>query len=194
MAMRIETSATGSPFSHPLDFENPLLKSVPLQLVAICCRHSFAATDSWSLLSLADPPLRVLHFKVSNRYSSEGFGTMTPLTSSEAVPLRTDEGGTVRVGNTRVSLDSVVVDYKNGATAEQIAFDYPTLDLADIHAAIAYYLRHREEVDRYLADRQNQAAKVRKQVEPIVARGEIRERLLARRTAQGSDDAAAHGG
>jgi uncharacterized protein (DUF433 family) len=119
---------------------------------------------------------------------------MTLLISGEPVPLRADERGTVRVGNTRVSLDSVILDYKNGATAEQIVFDYPTLDLADVHAAIAYYLRHREDVDRYLADQQNQGAEVRKQVEPIVAPGDIRERLLARRTAQGNDDAAVHGG
>jgi len=81
-----------------------------------------------------------------------------------------------------VSLESVVYDYKSGATAEQIAFDFPTLELADIHAVIAYYLRHRGEVERYLADLQDQAGEVRKRIASVVAGGEIRERLLARGT------------
>lgn len=105
---------------------------------------------------------------------------MTLLISGEPVPLRTDEGGVVRVGNTRVSLQSVVYDYNNGATAEQIAFDFQTLDLADIHAVIAYYLRHRDEVERYLADQQDQAEGIRHRIAPVVAGGKIRERLLAR--------------
>jgi len=107
---------------------------------------------------------------------------MTLLISGEPVPLRTDEDGKVRVGNTRVSLESLVYDYKSGATAEQIAFDFPTLNLADIHAVIAYFLRHHEEVERYLADLQDQAGEVRNQIASVVAGGNIRERLLARRT------------
>jgi len=107
---------------------------------------------------------------------------MTLLISGEPVPLRTDEVGIVRVGKTRVSLESIVYDYNSGATAEQIAFDFPTLDLADIHAVIAYYLRHRGEVEQYLANLQDQAGEVRKRIATVVAGGEIRERLLARRT------------
>ena len=119
---------------------------------------------------------------------------MTLLISNHPVPLRIDEAGVVRIGDSRVSLDSVVYDYKNGATAEQIAFDFPTLDLADIHAVIAWYLRHREEVEQYLTDQQRQAAEVRKRIEPIVANGDIRARLLARRAARDSNDASTNGG
>ncbi len=119
---------------------------------------------------------------------------MTLLISGEPVPLRTDEAGVVRLGNTCVSLDSIIFSYKNGATAEQIAFDFSTLDLADIHAAIAYYLRHREEVERYLVVQKDQANAIRKQNEPIVARGGICERLLARRTHQENKNAADHDG
>ncbi len=119
---------------------------------------------------------------------------MTFLISDHPVPLRTDAGGVVRIGASRVSLDSVVYDYQNGATAEQIAFDFSTLDLADIHAVIAWYLRHREEVEQYLTDQQQRAVEVRKRIEPIVANGDIRARLLARREARESNDASAHGG
>ena len=119
---------------------------------------------------------------------------MTLLVSDQPVPLRVDEGGVVRVGKTRVSLDSVVYDYKNGAVADQIAIDFPTLDLADIHAVIAYYLRHRKEVEEYLADQQQEAVEVRKRIESVVADGDIRERLLARRAARDVNDAPANDG
>ncbi|HUG68112.1 MAG TPA: DUF433 domain-containing protein [Pirellulaceae bacterium] len=119
---------------------------------------------------------------------------MTLFISDQPVPLRTDEAGVIRVGDSRVSLDSVVYDYKNGATAEQIADDFPTLDLADIHAVIAWYLRHRQEVDQYLAEQQRQAAEVRKRIESVVASGDMRARLLARRAARNSNDASANGG
>lgn len=100
------------------------------------------------------------------------------------VPLRTVEGGGMRVGNTRVSLESIIYNYKNGATAEQIVFDFPTLELADVHAVIAYYLRHQDEVENYLVDRLQQAEEVRRQIEPIVSNEKIRERLLTRQRAQ----------
>ena len=116
---------------------------------------------------------------------------MTHLVADQPVPLRTDEAGVIRVGNSRVSLNSIVYDYMNGATVEQIAFDFPTLDLADIHDVIAYYLRHRGDVEQYLADQKQDAASVRSQIEPIVASGDVRQRLLARRAAMESKDAPA---
>jgi uncharacterized protein (DUF433 family) len=109
---------------------------------------------------------------------------MSLLLAAESLPLQADESGVVRIGSTRVSLASMIYDYKNGATAEQIAFDYPTLDLADIHAVIAYYLRHLQEVETYLAEQEKEAAEIRLQIESVVATGQIRERLLARRAAE----------
>lgn len=65
-------------------------------------------------------------------------------------PLRIDESGAVRVGKTRVTLETVLTAYKMGRTPEQIVKSFPTLQLADVHATIAYYLLHKEEVDKYL--------------------------------------------
>ena len=67
------------------------------------------------------------------------------------VPLRSDEGGAVRVGDTRVSLDVVIREFKDGSPPETIVSAYPTLRLADVYAVIAYYLRNTQEVDAYLA-------------------------------------------
>ena len=60
-------------------------------------------------------------------------------------------GGGWRVGNSRVSLDSIVHAYRDGQSPEAIHDDFPSLSLAQIHGAIAFYLHNRAEVDRHLA-------------------------------------------
>src|SRR3954447_24165355 len=77
---------------------------------------------------------------------------------AEPPPLRMDEGGAVRVGASRVSLDLVVEQYENGMTPEDMVRAYDTLALADVHAAIAYYLRHRDAVRAYLTRRAAEGA------------------------------------
>ena len=52
------------------------------------------------------------------------------------------------VSGTRVSLDSVVYLYRDGASPEQIQDDFPSLTLEQIHGALAFYLAHRVTVDQ----------------------------------------------
>lgn len=102
-----------------------------------------------------------------------------PLTAT-ASPLRTDDAGVVRVGSTRVRLETLVGNYQDGKTAEEIVWQYPSLLLADVHAAIAYCLIHQAEVEAYLKDRQKEAVTTRKAVEGMCDQRGVRERLLAR--------------
>src|SRR5262245_4757178 len=107
---------------------------------------------------------------------------------AEPPPLRVDEGGAVRVGKSRVSLDLVVEQHENGMTPEDLVRAYDTLDLADVHAVIAYYLRYREEVRAYLKRREEEAQTRRAKIEaerPRVSRAE----LLARQSAREKADA-----
>lgn len=96
------------------------------------------------------------------------------------IALRVDESGTIRIGSTRVTLDTLVACFQEGNTPEQIAQDFPTLDLADIYGAIGYYLRHQQELDAYLAKRTAEAEEFEKRNPHLFARG-VRERLLVRR-------------
>ncbi len=75
-------------------------------------------------------------------------------------PLTVDPDGAVRVGKTRVTLDTVVRAFHDGATAEEIAQQYPSLALADVYAVIGYYLQRRGEEEEYLRERQRRAAEV----------------------------------
>jgi uncharacterized protein (DUF433 family) len=95
-------------------------------------------------------------------------------------PLRLDESGTLRVGKSRVPIDTVVSAYENGATPEEIVLGYDTLHLADVYAVISYYLEHREEVEAYLDRRRQHAEEVRARFEARFPTSGIRERLLAR--------------
>lgn len=102
----------------------------------------------------------------------------------QTVPLKSDAHGTLRVADTRVTLETVVTVFQNGASAEEIAAHYP-VSLADAYSVIAYYLRHREEVEEYMAASAAEAERVRAEIEGRPGYAEFRERLLARARASG---------
>jgi len=86
---------------------------------------------------------------------------MTLAILAEPAPLQANEDGVILVGKTRVTLDTVVSVFNQGATAEEIVNRYPSLNLADVYATIAFYLKHQSEVEAYLQQRQQQAQKIR---------------------------------
>ena len=88
------------------------------------------------------------------------------------VDLRTDGRSSsrgfawaIRIGETRVLLDLVVQEFRNGATPEEIVESFSALDLADVYAAISYYLRHPGAIDVYLRRREREAHAVREMIE-----------------------------
>lgn len=100
---------------------------------------------------------------------------------SVSVPIRTDEQGTIRIADTRVTLDVLVARFEQRRTPEQIQESFPTLKLADIYAVITYYLNNRDEVDAYLREQDEAAAKLREIVEAKQPQSEeLRARLLAK--------------
>jgi uncharacterized protein (DUF433 family) len=99
----------------------------------------------------------------------------------EPVPLAVDRDGVARVSGTRVTLDTVVTAFLRGATPEEIAHQYPSLDLGDVYAVITYYLRRRDEVDSYMSERQRKAQEVRSRNEARFDPAGVRARLLARK-------------
>ena len=90
---------------------------------------------------------------------------MTITLHTDPVPLRVDETGTIRVGQSRVTLDVLLQYWRMGMKAEDIARGLDTLSLADVHAALGYYCRHQAEIDQYLAAREQEAENLRQQIE-----------------------------
>ena len=111
---------------------------------------------------------------------------MVQILETERVPLRMDDAGSIRVGNTRVLLEIVINAHNAGEAPEQIVESYTTLDLADVYDAIAYYLRHRAEIDDYISQRKVEAEELRKEIDANQDLSWIHERVQAHRSQEES--------
>ena len=100
------------------------------------------------------------------------------------VPLETSEDGVIRVAGTRVTLQTVVTAFRQGATAEEIAQQYSSLQLADVYEVIGFYLRRQHEVDEYIRQALIQSEAAQQAHEARFNPVGIRQRLLARRAAK----------
>lgn len=56
-------------------------------------------------------------------------------------------GGRPRIAGHRITVRHIVIDHLHGDNAEEILVHYPTLNIAEIHAALAYYYANREAMD-----------------------------------------------
>jgi uncharacterized protein (DUF433 family) len=100
----------------------------------------------------------------------------------EAPPLSEDESGAVRVGNSRVLLETVIRAFQDGASPESIVNRYSTLSLSDVYNTIGYYLRHQDAVEAYLSQREQLAESVQQRLSSIQPDlSFIRARLLSQR-------------
>ena len=111
---------------------------------------------------------------------------MTLLLETQPLPLVLDSDGVVRVSGTRVTLDTIVQAFLDGATAEEIAQQYPSVSLPDIYSVIGYYLNQSAKVNEYLQQREKFAAKLKQQNEARFDPDGVRDRLLARRANMGT--------
>ena len=101
--------------------------------------------------------------------------------STEAVPLRADEDGVVRMRDSRLTLDTVIRAFRLGSTPEEIVQKFPGVGLPGAYQVIAYYLTHMAEVDAYLAVREKEAGILQQEIEARWDPAGLRERLLARK-------------
>ncbi len=107
---------------------------------------------------------------------------MQTLESIQTFNLTKTSDGTIRVGKTRVALESIVHHFSQGATAEEIAQKFPALKLAEIYGVISYLLDNQEEVAKYVLQQETESDKLQAELEPRFqpAISELRTRILAR--------------
>lgn len=91
----------------------------------------------------------------------------------------------IRIRGTRVSIETVLHDYQEGASPEEIVLRYPTLSLEQVYATITYYLANREKLESYLkqVQQQQEEAWQEQQRHPSEFVRSLRERLDQHRRA-----------
>jgi uncharacterized protein (DUF433 family) len=63
------------------------------------------------------------------------------------------------IAGTRVSLDSIVYEFRTGASPESIAQSFPVLRLEQVYGAITFYLANQTQIEQYLVENEKEYAK-----------------------------------
>lgn len=100
------------------------------------------------------------------------------------LPLRVDFGDVIRVGQTRVTLQTVVYHFQEGEPPEMIVNAFPSLKLSDVYILLGYYLDHRAEIDTYIEKLTKLDEEARREYEAAHPNRITREELLARLAAK----------
>ena len=76
-------------------------------------------------------------------------------------------GGRARIAGTRIKVEHVYnwVE-RQGMTPTQVVKEYPHLTMAQVHAALAYYWSHQEEIQGDIAEGEQKIAGLRSNVTP----------------------------
>ena len=98
---------------------------------------------------------------------------------NEKIPIETDKDGAIRIGNTRVTLETLTSAFNNGSTAEEIVYQFPVLNLADVYAVITYYLRNKDIVEKYINNRTLLAEQFKQRDQKNKNMYDIRKRFLS---------------
>ena len=78
---------------------------------------------------------------------------MSQILQTSHIEFRTGaRGHRAHIAGHRVRVQDVVLWNEEGLTADEIVARVPTISLADVHAALAYYYDHREEIDRQIQE------------------------------------------
>ena len=78
---------------------------------------------------------------------------MTQLHHTSHIELRPGvRGERAFVAGHRVRVQDIVLWNEEGLSADEIVSRVPTISLADVHAALAYYYDHREVLDRQIQE------------------------------------------
>ena len=111
---------------------------------------------------------------------------MQPALKFDPSPVRKDRQGVLRVADSRVTLDGLVDLYDQGATADEIALAFESLELHQVYAALGWYLANRPVLDDYLRSQTSTRKSARTEAERRCPPTVLRSRLAMRRR-QGND-------
>src|SRR5262245_10516090 len=132
-------------------------------------RPSYAASRKWGRIST----------------STDRDPAGDPKMSTTKSTVHQDEHGVLRVGGTRVMLDSVIAAFHQGHSAETVVQEYPALSLEEVYGAFAYSLGNKHEVDQYLRRQDEVWNQWRERAEAVTS--PVVQRVRARSGKAGAD-------
>lgn len=93
------------------------------------------------------------------------------------------------IGDSQVTLQSVIVNWQRGASPERIQESFPSLPLVAIYGAITYYLEHQTELDAHFQETHGILAAHQASVEAEHPEffADLRTRLDAHRAQRGEE-------
>ena len=94
--------------------------------------------------------------------------------------LRESPPGTMRIGQSRVTLDVMLEGHHEGITAEEIVEQFDTLKIEDVRAVLVYYRENREKVDAYIAQRRREGEELRAIIESEPKFAQFRDKMRER--------------
>ena len=102
-------------------------------------------------------------------------------------------GGKPCVSGTRIRVWDLHVWYDlEGQSAEQIVANFPQLTVADVYAALAYYLDNRKEIERQMEKAEQSAVRMEAEQGPTKFT-RLRDKLLKDREVDVHDDSVSSG-
>ena len=89
----------------------------------------------------------------------------------------------IRLKGRRIGIETILFDYLDGVSAEEIALRYSHLSLEQVHATITYYWRNQAQIDAYLhaAEDHEKRMIAAQEANPSPALRHVRELLQRRR-------------
>ena len=105
-------------------------------------------------------------------------------TFPDTVPLVQWEDGSIRVRNSRVTLETIVIRSRMGDTVERIHSGYPTVLVSQIKQILAWYFDNKAEVDEYIQQGEEEAERIWQRIESQPGYKKVSREELLRRKAQ----------
>lgn len=102
------------------------------------------------------------------------------MSSVATTHIEIDERGVAWITDANTKVIEVVLDrVAYGWSPEEIHFQHPTLSLAQIHAALAYYYGHQAELDAEIMRQLKEVEALAEAAKDSPGRRRLRERVLA---------------
>jgi uncharacterized protein (DUF433 family) len=96
---------------------------------------------------------------------------------SEHIQITPDVcGGKPRIAGHRIRVQDIVIWYEHlNMSPDEIVYHHPSITLADVHAALAYYYDHLEEIRQQIRDSETFATQMAAETPSILQR-KLKER------------------